>query len=929
MLPNGRSWYQLTTEEVFNVLQTSSDGITTAEAKNRQGKYGYNELEFKKRSALVRLLDQFRSPLVYILLVAAIVTAVMSLLAHEDMWIDTAVILGVVVLNVILGFFQEGKAESALEALKRMMVPECTVLRDSVARVILTRELVPGDVVILNAGDKVPADLRLFLAKEAHTDEAPLTGESTPVSKHTDPVAKPNLTPADQSCIAFSGTFITRGSARGVVIATGEQTEFGRIARLVKETPVVRTPLQRKIAAFTKVLIIGVLGLGAVNFAVGVGSGRELLYMFLATIALIVAAIPEMLPMIVTSILALAATVMARGNALIRRLPAAETLGCTTVICSDKTGTLTKNEMTVVRLYAGNRDYRITGVGYEPTGNFVSAGENLDLADVDNHDHQDLLETLRAGTLCNNATLTKDNDGRYQIVGDSTEGALVVSAAKAGITGNHQRLDEIPFDSALKYMATLHEGEIENVIYVKGSPEKVLEMCRGRLVNGSVGALDREKVLEKADDMAGQALRVLGMAYKTVPKEKTTLKTEDIKELNFLGLQGMIDPPREEAVEAIAKCKTAGIKVVMITGDHVITASAIARQLGILGDTEGRALSGEELLRMSDEELYQATSKVSVYARVTPEHKLRIVQQLQRRGEIVAMTGDGVNDAPALRAADIGVAMGIRGTEVSKEASSMILTDDNFASIVSAVEEGRHAWRNLEKAILYTLPTNGGQAMLVIGAILLAPLVPLFALRLPLEPIHILWVNLADSVFLTMPLMMEPKERGLLREPPRDPKEKIANSLFFTRVGLVSAAMAATGFAAYWLFGRSAVAGDEATLTQAQTAALVAVVLLHLGYIATARSVTESAFRINPISNKWVLAGMAITIINLVLITSVPPLQTIFKTETFPLEWWPVIILALLPGFAVIEVEKLVRRLLNGRGGGTAHPGVKPVDLPA
>ena len=473
-------------------------------------------------------------------------------------------------------------------------------------------------------------------------------------------------------------------------------------------------------------------------------------------------------------------------------------------------------------------------------------------------------------------------------------------------------------------MATLHQDKEQNIIYVKGSPERVLGMCQNQLSDDGIEPLKSKEILVKVDELAAEALRLLGMAYKTVPKEKTSLESADLKELTFLGLQGMIDPPREEAIEAVSKCKTAGVRSVMITGDHVLTAKAIARQLGIIGDGQDSALSGQELATMSDEELYEAVGKVSVYARVAPEHKLRIAKQLQKRGQIVAMTGDGVNDAPALKAADIGVAMGITGTEVSKEASSMVLTDDNFASIVGAVEEGRHAWNNLEKAILYTLATNGGQALLVMGAILIAPFVALFALRLPLEPIMILWVNLFDSVFLTMPLMMEPKEKGLLKLPPRDPTEKIANRLFFIRVGLVSVVMAAAGFMIYWVFGHMALPpgvthdivltpAQSLALTQAQTAALMTVVFVHVGYIFTARSTFGSALTFSPLTNRWVLGGVAITIIIDLMIVYVPFMNTIFRTTAFPASWWPYIMVGIPIGFFIPELEKLVRRKL-GKG---------------
>jgi len=907
-LANGTKWYQLSVEETFQGLGAGDTGLTSGEAKARLERYGYNELKFKKPSVIMRFLRQFHSPLVYILLAAAAMTGVLTL-RGEDMLSDTGVILGVVILNAILGFVQEGKTEAALEALQKMIVPECTVLRDGEQKVIPTRELVPGDVVVLSGGDRIPADLRLFFTKGVAADEAALTGESVPVEKDTDPIARPDLSPGDQRCIAFGGTFLARGAAKGVVVATGEETEFGKIAIMVKQTRKVETPLQRKIAAFTRTLMILILSLGAINFGLGYFFGFDLIYSFLASVSLIVAAIPEMLPMLVTAILALAAAAMVKRNALIRRLPAAETLGCATVICSDKTGTLTRDEMTVLRIYAGGKSYEVKGVGYEPRGEFISGNEGKV---IDPASEQVLVETLKAGYFCNDTTLTQE-EGRYHVIGDPTEGALVVSAAKAGIIEKLPRLDEEPFESEKMYMATLHEDKGQNVLYVKGSPERVLEMCQDQLTDRGVAPLKREEILNRGEEMARGALRVLGMAYKMVPKEEASLGVVDVRGLTFLGLQGMIDPPREEAIEAVSKCKSAGIRSVMITGDHVLTATAVARQLGIVSDGQDDALTGEELFRMSDEELYEVVDRVSVYARVAPEHKLRIARQLQKRDEIVAMTGDGVNDAPALKAADIGVAMGITGTEVSKEASSMILTDDNFASIVGAVEEGRHAWNNLEKAILYTLPTNGGQALLVMGAILVAPFVALFAMRLPLEPIQILWINLFDSVFLTMPLMMEPKEKGLLEASPRDPKEKIANSLFFERVGLVSVAMAITGFLIYWNFGHLALATDNILLTEAQTATLMAVVFVHVGYIMTARSTFESAFTFSPFSNKWILGGVAITIITDLAIVYMPALNSVFRTAPFPAEWWPFVAIGLPVGFFVPELEKLVRRQLKKR----------------
>lgn len=901
-------WYQLEAGEVFRLQETSESGLTSSEAASRLQKYGYNELTLKKRSALMRLLDQARSPLVLILVAAAAVTTILSLLHIEDLWMDTAVIVGVVVLNIILGFYQEGKAEGALEELKKMAVPSCTVIRDNVEQVIHARELVPGDIVVLNSGDKVPADIRLFSAKDAHADEAPLTGESTPVSKTAEVIDSPDLPPADQKCIAFSGTFITRGNAKGIVVKTAENTEFGKIATLVKETKTTKTPLQKQIDVFTKTLIFAILGLAAVNAVFGFLVGQSLIYLFMASVALIVAGIPEMLPMVVTGVLSLSATAMAKRHALIRRLPATETLGCTTVICSDKTGTLTKNEMTVARVYAGDTNYRVTGVGYEPEGHFLSdKGAYMKLVDCPT----ELVLTLKTGYHCNNASLTESDDC-HRIIGDPTEGALIVSAAKLGIKEKSPLIDEIPFDSERMYMATLHDEGDNNIIYVKGSPEKIVDLCETQLIAGKPVPIDKDRILREADSMAEEALRVLGMAYKVVPKDKTSISLDDLHRLVFVGLQGMIDPPRPEAIKAIENCKKAGIRTVMITGDHMRTAVAIAHQLKIINRKDAPVLTGAHLSQMSDDQLYEVVEKVSVYARVAPEHKLRIAKQLQKHGEIVTMTGDGVNDAPALKAADIGVAMGITGTEVSKEVSSIVLTDDNFASIVSAVEEGRHAWKNLEKAILYTLPTNFGQMALIIGSIVLTPFIALFALRLPLEPIHILWINLADSVLLTMPLLFEPYEKGLLNGPPRNPREKIANGVFITRVGLVAAIMAIVGFMTYWYFGNTAtLTGDATVLVQAQTAAFIAVQFVHLGYVVTARSVYESAFTIKPFSNKWLIAGISGTIITGLIIVYAPTAQVIFKTASLPLEWWPLIILAVLPGFAIIELEKLIRKKLR------------------
>jgi Ca2+-transporting ATPase len=900
---NESTWYQLSVEQVLEIQQTGRSGLTSDEARARLEHYGYNELKFKKRSALIRFLMQFNSPLILILLVSAAITSALYLWEGADMLIDTVVILAVVLANTIIGYIQEGKAEASVEALGKMITPECTVVRDNKKKVIPARELVPGDVVILEGGDKVPADMRLFYTKNLSADEAAITGESVPVTKHTDTIMK-HATIADQKCMVFSGTFITKGTGYGIVVGTGEQTEIGRIAKLIQETKKIVTPLTRRLEDFTRFLVIAILLITGLNFILAVWFGYDVVYAFLASVSMAVAAIPEGLPAVVTMALAIGVTAMAQKNAIIKRLPAAETLGCTTVICSDKTGTLTKNQMTVSRIYSGGRDYTVSGVGYKPEGEFTP-----------HHMSKEFIGTLRASYLCNNASIA-DEDG-YSIIGDPTEGALLVCAMKAGINEKLLRLDEIPFESEKQYMATLHEVDEKQIIFVKGSPERVLDMCRTLMVDGSIEFINKENILKKADEMAEEALRLLAMAYKRT--DKRSLDQSDLNDMVFLGMQGMIDPPREEAIEGVKKCRSAGIRVVMMTGDYARTAKAISCKLGIDAD---RVLTGDDLSKMSDDELYDVVEEVSVYARVAPEHKFRVTKALQKHKHVVAVTGDGVNDAPALKAADIGIAMGITGTEVSKEASDMILADDNFATIVAAVEEGRYVYNNIKKVILYTLPTNGGQALLVLGAILLAPFLILFHERLPLEPVQILWINLFDAVALALPLIKEPMEKDLLKKSPRDPDERITDSPFFKKVGLISLVMAISGFAIYYYYGMPAIDGtlnmdiDEIDdlLRQAQTAAFTTVILVHLCYVITARSITESAFTFSPFSNRWMLAGIAITICMQLAIIYHPIGNAILGTEPLPLDWWGLMILVALPGFFVIEIEKwLTKRFGRGK----------------
>ncbi len=895
------TWYALDGDEVLARLNSEPHGLSDDDARARLEQAGPNEIEFKKTPAWQRFLAQFYDPMVIILLVTATVTGTLTALGSH-MLPDTIVIFGVVILNALLGFVQEGKAEGALDALRNMMVQECMVIRLGDQRKIPARELVPGDIVSLDIGDKVPADVRILESTDMHLDESSLTGESIPVLKRVEALSGSDLVPGDQSNMGFSGTYVTRGAAVAVVTATGANTVFGRIAGMVKDADKGMTPLQRKMKEFVRTLIFAILAVGAFNFVYGTYAGYSVGYSFLGAVSLVVAAIPEMLPALVTSILALSGTVMAGRKALIRRLPAAETLGATSVICSDKTGTLTENRMTVTQVRAGGRDFAVTGHGYDIEGEFQHHGQTADFAE-----EPALLRLLEVGFFCNNAHVGAD-----RVSGDPTEVALKIAGAKAElISEGVRRLAEIPFDSSAKYMATLVDTGAGRFVFVKGAPEVVVKMCQTELdARGELAPLDVDGVLHAANAFASEALRTIGVAFLEVDGDTTELLQTDLQQLCFIGLEGMIDPPRDAAIEAVEVCKGAGIRTVMITGDHPATAQAVARQLGIEAQ---RAMVGAEITHLDDEQLRDVVKEVSVFARVAPEHKQRIAEALQSHDLVVAMTGDGVNDAPALKAADIGIAMGISGTEVAKESSDMVLADDNFATIVAAVEEGRHAWNNLRKAILYTLPTNAAQALLILGAVLLAAYVPVFSARFVLEPVQILWINLLDSILLTLPLMMERKEEDLLGSPPRPANEHIINTLFVRRVVLVGIAIAAPGFFIYHHFGAAAVVDGEIVdallLTQAQTAAFWAILLAHFGYLISARSVHRSVFRINPFGNRWLLAGIATSIAIRFVPTIVPEAASLFRTASFPAEWWPLILLAFLPSFLTIEADKLLDRL--------------------
>lgn len=891
-------WFNRTVEETFQNLETGPEGITVDEARRRLEQYGPNEIEFRRTPLLLRFLKHFYDPMMIILIITAAVTGTLTALGSE-MLPDTIVIIGVVVLNAILAFYQEERAEGALNALRDMLVAETQVNRAGKYLRVDSRELVPGDLVLLESGVKVSADLRIISAANLHIDESSLTGESIAASKMTDALASENLVPGDQSNMAFSGTYVTQGTARGIVVSTGRETVLGGIATMVQSAHAGLTPLQKKLKEFISTLITAILIVGGVSCSFGIYLGYGFGYSFLGAISLVVAAIPEMLPALVTSVLAISSLAMARRNALIRNLPAAETLGATSVICSDKTGTLTQNRMMVTRIFAGNEMFDVTGEGYEKKGEFLRSGEPVEVAD-----NYALQQLLVAGYVCNDARIFEDG-----AVGDATEIALLVASAKAGIERHSKRIAELPFDSNTKYMAVLVEARGDTrMLVVKGAPEVVIDMCSATLsADGDEAPFDQHAAHGVADSFAENALRTLGLAYKVVPQETETLTHDMLEDLLFLGLEGMIDPPKQSAIEAIAKCRTAGIRTVMVTGDHPVTARAIARQIGI--DSE-MVVTGSELSELDQAQLLDIVKKASVFARVSPEHKKAIADAFKESGEIVAMTGDGVNDAPALKSADIGVAMGMTGTEVSREAADMVLADDHFATIVAAVEEGRHAWINLRKAILYTLPTNAAQALLILGAIVMAGFIPLFSVRFVLEPVQVLWINLLDSVLLTMPLMMEPKEEDLLHQPPRDPKIRIIDALFIQRVILMGFAIATPGFFVYYYFGSAAVTPDgvdDLLLTQAQTAAFWAVLLAHFGYAVSARSIMRSALTFNPFGNPWLMGGLALSVLIRFIPTFIPEAASLFRTAPFPIEWWWLISLCWIPSFVAIELDKGIR----------------------
>ncbi|MFA9460206.1 cation-transporting P-type ATPase [Thiohalorhabdus methylotrophus] len=885
-------WHAAPIGQVFELLDTGPEGLSSGEARIRLERHGLNRLpQPRRRGPLARFLAQFSNLLIQVLLAAAVIT---GLLGH---WADTLVIGGVVLLNAVIGFVQEGKAENALQAIRNMLSPQAAAFRDGHVTTLPAEELVPGDVVQLQAGDKVPADLRLFRAKGLSIQESVLTGESVPVAKGSLAVTA-DAPLGDRSALAYSGTLVTSGQGFGVVAATGAETEIGRISGMLAEVDSLTTPLLRQMEVFARWLTGVVLAVAALLFGFGMlVRDFDAAEAFMTVVGIAVAAIPEGLPAILTVTLAIGVQGMARRNAIIRRLPAVETLGSVSVICSDKTGTLTRNEMTARAVMTPAETFAVAGTGYDPHGDFEREGEA-----VEPGAQPFLMEVLRAGVLCNDAGVRQDDGGNWQVGGDPMEGALLVLGRKAGIDqddlkGRLPRTDEIPFESEHRFMATLHHDHEGNATaFLKGAPEQVLEMCQWQGSREEGAPLDREYWRQGIEELARGGMRVLAIAAKPLPKHAQELTFGAAEEgLTLLGLVGLQDPPREEAVEAVAECQAAGIRVKMITGDHASTARAIAGQLAV--HNSGDVLTGADLERLSDAELFERVADTDVYARTTPENKLRLVETLQRHGLTVAMTGDGVNDAPALKRADIGIAMGRKGTEAAKEAAEMVLADDNFASISRAVRAGRTVYDNLKKAIAFLLPVNGGESLSIVGALLIG-------LTLPITPLQILWVNMVSSVALAMALAFEPAEPGVMKRPPRPAKEPLLSGFLLWRVVFVSTLFFT---AILGIFAWSVEHGS--TLEEARTYSVNTLVLLEVLYLFSIRylhapALSRSGIRITR------AAGISVLVVVLLqlIFTYAPFMEAFFETRPIDFLHGAEILGIGVLFFGLLEVEKRVRR---------------------
>jgi magnesium-transporting ATPase (P-type) len=879
----GEAWHARPVLDVIPALETGQEGLSDKEAPNRLPSP-------KRQGPLLRFLAQFNNVLIYVLVGAAVVTALLG------RWVDTGVIAGVVLINAIIGFIQEGKAEKALQAIQAMLSPQASARRDGLPLTVMAETLVPGDIVLLRSGDRVPADLRLLETKSLQIQESALTGESEAVEKAPEPVA-PKTELGDRTSMAFAGTLVTYGTGTGVVVETADRTEIGRISSMLTEVQTLTTPLLRQIAVFSRWLTLAILVIAAATFVFGLlVHGYSLNHMFMAAVGLAVAAIPEGLPPVMTITLAIGVTRMVRRNAIIRRLPAVETLGSVTVICSDKTGTLTRNELMVQTIVTARQLYTVTGSGYEPVGEFRTDDEPVTAGQ-----YPDLAAAAQAAVLCSDAELT-ESEGGWHLHGNPTDGALLTVGMKAKRDvaferGSQPRTDLIPFESLHKFMATLHhDHEGHGYIYVKGAPERILEMCAFQRSNGEDVPLDHDYWLERIEALASKAQRVLAIACRSTEPEHLHLRFNDVETgLTLIAMFGLIDPPRREAVEAVSKCRSAGIQIKMITGDHATTARAIAAHFG-LGQNH-RVLTGKDLDALSEDDLLAVAGDADVFARATPEHKLRLVRALQATGHVVAMTGDGVNDAPALKRADIGIAMGRKGTEAAKEAAEMVLADDNFASIMHAVEEGRTVYDNLRKTILFLLPTSGGEALTILAAIL-------FAQALPITPVQILWVNMITAVTLGLALAFEPAEVGVMKRPPRSLDAPILSAFLTWRIVFVSILLLVGTFG---LFEWERALG--ASLDAARTVAVNTLVAGEIVYLFNCRQIIEKSWTRNGLfGSRPVLIAVALVVGFQLLFTYLPVMQMLFHTRPIDLGAWSRIILFALCLFVLVELEKAATR---------------------
>ncbi|MFN2340047.1 MAG: cation-translocating P-type ATPase [Halanaerobium sp.] len=887
-------WYKTSIENTLEIFKTSKDGLTKKEAVKRLNDFGRNKLPSPvEKHPLFKFLSHYNNVLIYVLLAAAVITA---FLGH---WIDTFIILAVVIINGLIGFVQEGKAEKALDAVKNMLSTTARIKREGEIREIPAEELVIGDLVYLKSGDKVPADLRLIESKNLSITEASLTGESVPVSKTTE-TFQDELALGDRKNMAYSSTIVASGEGVGIVVASGKDTEIGQINKMISGVEKLKTPLTQQVDRFGKSLTLFILSLGFIVLLIGrFLRGTPLTELFLSVVGIAVAAIPEGLPAVITITLAIGVKRMAERKAIIRKLPAVETLGSVSIICSDKTGTLTEGEMTVKTVVTADKDYTITGNGYNPSGKFLNNEKEVNLSE------ELVLDELLKNAALNNDARLVEKENSWMIEGSPTEGALKTLAAKANynnkaLEDKNQRLDSIPFNSDNKFMATLNQGDDDNnLIYLKGAPEVVLDKCSEELTKTGSKKLNKDYWKESQETLAGKGYRLLALAYKKTTKDTNNLSLEQIESnMVFLGIIGVMDPPRKEAIEAVKVCQDANIKVKMITGDHAVTASAIASQLGIENSSE--VVTGNEINNLDDIELKEVIEKNYVFARVSPEHKLRLVTAMQELGYITAMTGDGVNDAPALKKSDIGVAMGIKGTEATKEAAEMVLADDNFASITNAVEEGRTVYDNLKKALLFMLPTNGGEALVIMAAVL-------FGFNLPITPVQILWVNMITAITLALTLAFEPMEEDVMKRPPRDTDESLTPFSLLLRIGYVSIILTATTLGIYtWAIS------SNLSLPLARSLAVNMLVYGEIFYLFNSRYMTKSSLSLEALkATPWVWKAVGAVVALQFLFVYFPPLQNIFDVAPLNLGHWFIIIGINLLLFLLVELEKYISRYFN------------------